>query len=156
MQILPDSKLSLEPGSDGNGGKHPRSEVLYEGRGTGISIPGVTLECAVGWNKSYVLFTTDDIPQEDTLHICLLAENLELLDYVNVGAMYSTGSLSGIQLEEPDKIHFRFIGGVTWTVRLSSTPAFHLPLLADPKGVSRPLRLSTHLQLMAKPRPQDT
>lgn len=154
MKILQDSELSIAPQKEGNGDKLPRSEVFYEGRATGVSIPGVTLECAVAWNKAYVLFTTDDIPQEDTLHICLLAENLALLDYVNLGSIYSTGHLSGLKVEEPDKIHFRFIGGVAWTIRLSSTPAFHFPILADPKGVSRPLRLSTYLHLTAAPRPE--
>lgn len=154
MKILSDAELSIAPREVGNGDKPPRSEVFYEGRLTGVSIPGVTLEGAVAWNKWYVLFTTDDIPQEDTLHICLLAENLTLLDYVNLGAMYSTGHFSALKVEEPDKIHFRFIGGVAWTIRLSSTPAFHLPVLADPKGVSRPLRLSTYLQLTTERGPE--
>lgn len=154
MEILSDTRFCLKAiDSNGENGP-PRSKVFFKGQSTGISIPGAVLECAASLKEYYVLFTTDDIPQEDTLHICLLNDGLRLLDYANVGAMYSTGHLSDLRIEEPDKIHFRFIGDTTWTLRIADKPSFHMPVLRDPKGVSRPIRFSTYLQLEAEPHPE--
>jgi hypothetical protein len=126
---------------------------LLGGVPTATVVPGAILECAVQWDRHYLVFATDDVPQEDTLHICLLDARLRLLDHAKLGAMYSTGHFHDLRIAAENTVRFRFIGETDWTLVLFGHPVFHLPLLMDPRGVSRPLRLSTHMRLYGKPRP---
>lgn len=82
---------------------------------------------------------TDDILFEEMLSVHLLDGTLNLLDSVTIGAMYSTGIFSSLELIEPNIVRFRFFDDTDWRIELLTKPVFGLPFLSDPRGVSRKL-----------------
>lgn len=152
MELLSKAKFDFRQITSASGEDRPRSEILLDGAPTAAMVPGAILECALHWNRYYLVFATDDVPQEDTLHICLLDDRLRLLDHAKLGAMYSTGHFHDLRIAAANTVRFRFIGDTDWTVVLFDRPVFHLPLLMDPRGISRPLRFSTYMRLNGKPR----
>lgn len=131
----------------------PKAEIVLGGSTTGKLVPGAVLEAAIAADSSYVLFLTDGIPFEDMLTICYLDQDLAMMDQLRLGSMYSTGSFSDLQLAEPNRIHFRFIGGTTWTLELLSRKEPCLPFVCDPKGVWRRPAFSRRMKLEGSPQP---
>ncbi len=101
----------------------------------------------------YLAFLTDDIPQEDTLRIYLFDSQLTLIDSATLGAMYSTGSFTALQLSPPNHVRFQFIGDIVWTLELLGREVFSLPFGADPTGVSRPFKLHKRFRIFGEPKP---
>jgi hypothetical protein len=130
----------------------PRSEVLVGNHPSGRIVSGAVLEAAVRWNDRYLLFVTDDVPDEDTLGIHLLDGRLNPLDTARIGGPYTTGSFSGLVLEDPSTVQFRFIGDATWRVELLERPAFCFPLVPDSPGVFRPFGFRRHFRVRGQPR----
>ncbi|WP_037378501.1 hypothetical protein [Serratia sp. M24T3] len=128
-----------------------KSEILFEATPTGTFIEGKILEKAVALDNGYLLFITDDIPEEEFLTVLLCNKKFELLDKALIGSAMSTGDLRDVQLHG-DEVHFRFIGDTVWRLRPLAHPALRLPLLSDPRGVSRPLGLRQHFTLHAEPK----
>ncbi|MDP3228626.1 MAG: hypothetical protein Q8N13_11705 [Acidovorax sp.] len=131
----------------------PLCEIVVSGQATGQQVPGAVLEAAAQWQSFTLLFTTDDVPYEEFLHIHLLDAQLNLLDSATVGGMYSTGSFSLLESTEPDTLRFRFIGDTDWSVQVLPAPGFRVPLLSEPAGVSRPLGFSRHFIVRCNPLP---
>ena len=131
-----------------------RSEIVVDGTPSGRYTEGVVLEAAIAWNGHHLLFMTDGVPHEDYLTIQLLGHDLVALDGVTIGAMYSTGSFSLLELVEPDVVRFRFIGDTDWAVELLRQPELALPLLGDPTGVRRRFGLRRHFRVHGRPRPE--
>jgi hypothetical protein len=152
MTLIREATLSLRPLAPGAQGI-VRSDILRDGHATGKHVEGAYLEAAFRWNKQILLLATDDIPNEETLRIYLLDGELNVLDWARLGAMYSTGHLSALEAVQPDVLRFRFIGETTWAITLLPAPVFRLPVISDPRGVRRPLRLYRAFELDGKPRP---
>jgi hypothetical protein len=131
----------------------PRSEIVAQGIATGKFVDGAVLEAAVKWNGGYIALVTDDIPQEDTLHIYLFDTSLNLIDSATLGAMYSTGALRDLTLESPNLLSFRFIGATTWKLEILNRMEFSVPFSGDPLGVHRPLSFARHFRLRGDPAP---
>ena len=125
----------------------PNSEIILNGETTGKILSGAVLEVALEWQGRYLVFTTDDIPQEDALGIHYLDEQLDSVDGCTLGGIYSTGTFGALQLVEPNRVTFRFIGGVVWTVELLDQPAFRLPWISEPRGVHRPFGFTRHFKV---------
>jgi hypothetical protein len=153
MRVL--SNVSLQPLPQTNEDLLRRSRVLLDGSPQAPCITGVVLEAALRWRELYLLFVTDDIPQEDLLHITLWDRHFHPLDSAVIGAMYSTGRFQLLGLQGDDAVGFRFIGDTDWSVQVFPRPRFRLPLLSEPAGVSRPLGFSRHFIVRGKPKPQD-
>ncbi len=128
-----------------------KSEVLLKESPTGKTVSGAVLEAAFKWNDYYLLFMTDDIPQEDMLSIHFLDKNLNLLDSATIGSIYSTGSFTLLEFEESDTVAFRFIGDTEWRVELSARPVLGLPYFSDPKGVQRKLGFKRYFKIYGEP-----
>lgn len=154
MQILSSTDVSLARIPNRPDGAEPVSEILRNGQATGRQVAGAVLEAAAQWQSFMLLFTTDDTPFEELLHIHLLDAQLNLLDCATVGGMYSTGSFSLLDAAEPDTVRFRFIGGTDWSVQVLPEPGFRVPLLSEPTGVSRPLGFSRHFVVRGQPQPE--
>ncbi|HWW73415.1 MAG TPA: hypothetical protein VN089_26000 [Duganella sp.] len=131
----------------------PRSELILYGETTGKIVEGAVLEAAICWRGHFLIFLTDDIINEDTLRIYLLDPKLDIVDAARLGAMYSTGAFSNLQLVEPNIIRFEFFGDTTWTLELLDDQSFSVPMVSDPKGVTRPFRLSHRFKLHGAPIP---
>lgn len=152
MHITP--RLSLmrlpQPSDD----VEPRAELLVDGKPTGRVLVGAVLEAAVQWHELHLLFITDDVPYEEALRIVLLDAQWQVVDAALLGSAYSTGSFSDLSLLPPDTVRFRFIGGTDWTVRLLHKDKFRLPLVSEPRGVSRRLGFSRRFVVDGDPQPE--
>jgi hypothetical protein len=153
MKLLSTDDLSIRPLPAGDDDV-PRGEVVLYGEPTGKIVEGAVLEAAVCWKGLLLVFLTDDIPQEDTLRIYLLGPRLDMLDAAQLGAMYSTGAFSALELLEPNLVRFAFFGDTTWTLELLEEQAFAVSMVSDPKGVTRPFKLSCRFKLYGDPLPE--
>jgi hypothetical protein len=154
MRELSKQEISTKLVRESSGSELPKSEIFLAGEATGKHVAGAILEAAISWRNFYLLFMTDDIPQEDTLGIYLLDQNLGLIDSAILGAMYSTGSFSSLELIPPNTIGFRFIGGTNWSVELLAKPVLRVPFISDPKGVSRKFGFDRHFKIHGSPQPE--
>lgn len=153
MRTLTSTDLSLRLARPWTDTSLAQSEVLIDGEHTGIVITGEVLEAAVAWRDHRLLFVTDNIPLEDYLRIYLFDAQGRIVDSAVLGAMYATGSFSGLQIRAPNVVRFDFIGGVTWTLELLETARFWLPF-TDPRGVSRPLSFFRRFNIKGRPLPE--
>jgi len=128
-----------------------KSEILFNCTPTGRIIEGKVLEKAVALETGFLLFMTDDIPEEEFLTLLLCDKNFTVLDKATLGATMSTGDLREVELKG-DEVHFRFIGDTLWRLRPLGQPSLRLPLITDPRGVSRPLGLRQYFTLQADPK----
>ena len=136
------------------GNEIPTCEIVLNGKATGKLVSGAVLEAAVSWQEFYLLFLSDDIPQEDMLNIHFLDKNFNLLDSAILGNIYSTGSFSSLQLLQPDRVGFRFIGDTDWLIELLPKPALRLPFVTDPAGVRRRFGFARHFKVHGNPQPR--
>ena len=154
MHILSASELSVTQVRGLPEGAVPVCEIIRSGQATGQQVPGAVLEAAAQWQSFTLLFTTDDTPFEELLHIHLLDAELRLLDSATLGGIYSTGSFSLLSSAEPDTLRFRFIGDADWSVQVLPEAGFRVPLWSEPAGVSRPLGFSRHFIVRGQPQPE--
>ena len=152
MKLFSMDDLSIRPRQQ-TADELPRSELILYGETTGKIVEGAVLEAAICWRGHFLIFLTDDIINEDTLRIYLLDPQLDIADAARLGAMYSTGAFSALQLVEPNIIRFEFFGDTTWTLELLDDQSFAVPMVSDPKGVTRPFRLSHRFKLRGDPIP---
>lgn len=154
LRRLSESELRVRPVEAADEAA-PRCELVLDGRPTGHRVEGAVLEAAVSCGDGrLLLFLTDDVPQEDALTVLLLGPDLALLDAATLGAMYATGRFEALQLREPDRIGFRFIGEADWEIGLLRSPQLALPGgLGDPAGVKRPWALRRHFVVRGEPKP---
>lgn len=152
MKLFSINDLSIRPQQQ-TADELPRSELILYGETTGKIVEGAVLEAAICWRGHFLVFLTDDIINEDTLRIYLLDPKLDIVDAARLGAMYSTGAFSALQLVEPNIIRFEFFGDTTWTLELLDDQSFSVPMVSDPKGVTRPFRLSHRFKLHGDPIP---
>ena len=131
MIILNSQEFKVQPASS------DQSRILLGDTQTGKSIDGCYLELCVKAENKYLVFMTDDTPNEDMLHIHLLNESLDVIDSATIGSMYSTGSFRDYHIQEPNTLIFHFIGGTQWKVKILERKEFLLPFISQPKGVSR-------------------
>jgi hypothetical protein len=151
MRIAPEITTRPVPRGDDEA---PQSEVLAQRSPTGKLVNGATLEAAIQWRDCYLLLMTNDIPYEETLSMHLLDGSFTLLDTATLGAAYSTGTFAALELFEPDQVGFRFIGDTPWRIELLTEPEFKVPLVSDPRGVSRPFNFSRRFRVHGNPQPQ--
>ena len=88
------------------------------------------------------------------LSIHLLDGRLDLLDSATLGAPYSTGSFSDLDIEASSTVRFRFIGDTTWSVEVLPHPVFRLPFVPDAPGVRRRAGFARHFIVRGNPQPQ--
>lgn len=116
-------------------------------------VTGEVLEASIQWKDCRLLFVTDAIPFEDSLRIYLFDARWQLLDSATLGAMYTTGAFSDLELAPPNGMRFRFVGGIRWELELLDQGVISLPF-SDPKGVSRPLGFRKRFKLHGRPLPE--
>lgn len=127
--------------------REPRSLVLVNDRPIGDPIPGCRLEAAIECRPGWLLFVTDDVPFEEMLRVLLIGRDGQLIDSATVGGPYATGSFSGLRLEPPSRVHFRFIDDADWAVDIFDRSRAAVPWWPDAKGVWRGSQLSRHFAI---------
>ncbi|GKS89857.1 hypothetical protein [Acidovorax sp. SUPP2539] len=154
MRILTPADISLAP-LPAEGGEAPmQSRVVQGGLPLQARVDGLVLEAAFECRGFHLLFTTDDVPQEDLLHITLFDGQWQPLDAATIGGAYTTGRFSLIGLEGEHTVRFRFIGDTDWSVEILPSPGFRMPLVSEPRGVTRALGFSRHFVVRGDPQPQ--
>ena len=101
------------------------------------NIDGCYLELCIKISGKYLVFMTDDIPNEEMLNVYLLSEDLNVIDSATIGSIYSTGSFKDYSIKEPNTLTFHFIGETEWKLEVLDNKEFLLPFFSLPKGVSR-------------------
>jgi hypothetical protein len=132
----------------------PTSEIIAGGVPTGKVVDGAIFEAALRWNEYVLLFLTDDVPFEDGLNIYLLDANLDIVDSAHMFFIYSTGIFSDLDLTQSDTVRFCFFGGIVWTLKLFHKKTFALPIISDPRGVSRPFTFFRRFRIYGRPLPE--
>ncbi len=152
MQLLQPKQINVAAKENLADDEVPTAEIIDNGELTNCWVSGAILEAAVKTDdNNIILFLTDDIPQEDTLSIHLLDSHFSLLDSVTIGSIYSTGSFSNLQLDEPNQLQFKFIGEKDWKLQLLKNSEFALPFISEPKGVHRKFGFSRHFKIANLP-----
>jgi hypothetical protein len=123
------------------------SELLMNGKPTGLIVTGAVLEAALEWQGCRIAFLTDDIPFEDMLRIYMFDAKMALVDAAVLGAMYSTGTFTELSLQPPNALTFLFFGATVWRMVLLTEPELALPFLSDPSGVSRKFKFFRHFRI---------
>ena len=154
MRLLSTSEFAARLASPYSDTKLATSELLLDGKPTGLIVTGAVLEAALEWQGCRIAFLTDDIPFEDMLRIYMFDANMTLVDAAVLGAMYSTGTFAGLSLQPPNALTFRFFGGTVWRMVLLAEREFCLPFLSDPSGVSRKFNFFRRFRIEGKPQPE--
>lgn len=154
MRLLSTSEFAARPKSPYSETELATSDLLLDGKPTGLIVTGAVLEAAVEWQGCRIAFLTDDIPFEDMLRIYMFDANMTLVDAAVLGAMYSTGTFTELSLQPPNRLTFRFFGGTVWRMVLLAEREFCIPVLSDPSGVSRKFQFFRHFRIEGKPQPE--
>ena len=154
MRLLPTLELAAQQASPYTDQDLASSELILNGKPTGLIVNGAVLEAAVEWKGYRIAFFTDDIPFEDMLRIYMFDANMTMVDAATIGAMYSTGTFNELSLQPPNALTFRFFGCTIWRLVLLAKPEFSLPVISDPSGVSRRFKFFRLFRIEGKPQPE--
>lgn len=147
VKLLPSSDYTIRVIVPSTPDAAPTSEIIVAGVPTGRTIGGAVLKAALRWNEYVLLFLTDDVPFEETLSIYLLDADLMVVDSARMYFIYSTGIFSDLDVTQPDTVRFRFFEGIVWILKLFPKKTFVLPVISDPRGVSRPFTFFRMFQI---------
>jgi hypothetical protein len=153
VRLLPTSEFSLRLLDSPFSEEMPQSEVMSNGQPTGRGIDGAVLEAAIRWNDLVLAFVTDNITNQEALHISLFDAEFQVIDSAWLGSIYASDVFSLIKTCPPNTVRFRFLGTMDWTLDLLSEETFTLPYAFDPCGVRRPFGFHRRFRLHAKPAP---
>lgn len=145
MIILESQEFRTQPTSS------EQSGIFLGNTKTGKCIDGSYLELSIKVGCKYLVFMTDDTPNEDMLHIHLLDESLDVIDSATIGSMYSTGSFRDYNIRDSNTLTFYFIGETEWKVEILENKEFLLPFISLPKGVSRKNTFSQYFKIYGNP-----
>jgi hypothetical protein len=109
------------------------------------------LESALQYDAGYLIFLTDDIPDEDSLNIHLVDCTGAPRDRARIGSPYSTGRFRNLEIQSPDKVKFRFLGDTVWTLRILQKPALRIPFLSESVCVHRPSGFQRRFSITGNP-----
>lgn len=148
--IREDASVALA--REGNDQELATSFATIAGRTSEEPLEGIVLEACVQCGNQYLLFLTDDIPYEDSLHIHLLDEDLNRIDTATLGAPYTTGHFRNLTCEDSGEITFEFFGDCAWEVQVLPKKRLRLPFLSGARGVSRRIGLFHVLEIRMRAR----
>lgn len=120
---------------------------MVGGQQPGPIVTGALLEACVQVQDYVLVFLTDDIPSEDSLHIHCLDNHFALCESLSIGAAYCTGAFVLRALIAPAQVEFNFLGDGHWRLTLLPEPSTHMPFISDPAGVRRAFCWRTRLKL---------
>lgn len=116
------------------------SEVLANGRNTGLRVVGEELGACVEASEKLILFVQYGDPYEESLGIYLVDSAWHVLDKAVLGAMGASGNLHELTLVSPTTLTFRFFADRLWRLRLHDSPRVRAPISSLGLGVRRPLK----------------
>lgn len=103
--------------------KPPQITLRFAPTGDVVKTTGAVLEAQFATGGRYVLFVTEDVPYEESLHILLIDSDLSVLDSVELSAHYTPGIFENVAIVEPDIIEFSFFDRAEkWRLKIVDTP----------------------------------
>lgn len=128
-----------------------RSEVYFDGKPSGILVPGKVLEAAFKADEERcLLFITDDILFEESLTIALISSKQGVIEIAHLGGEYASGTFENASADN-ESVDFQFIDDVRWSIKISRSPHLRIPFMSDPRGVKRPSGLKTYMTFSTNP-----
>lgn len=117
----------------------PRVQLLLQGHTTGRKLKGRQLVDQYARGDRYVLFTTDDNPFSEILHIYLLDLELNIIDELDLSQPYTPGVYEPHFMNE-EHLEFRFFSEGIWCLKVRERPKYS-PFNLDQHPVTRPIKL---------------
>ncbi len=107
--------------------ENPQSWLLGLNNKKLIEVDGIILEAAFSTQDNLrLLFTSDDTPFEETLHIILLDQTFNLLEQVDVYQEYQPGLFKNVNVIDENKVSFDFFENHRFIVEINSSPVIKL------------------------------
>lgn len=125
-------------------------EVLLENTQSGLNIEvtGKILEAQFRVNGNFLLLLTEGNPFEEALYIYYLSPALEILDFLELSAMYAGGMLDNIVINSDGTIGFSFFDkGERWALKILPTPEYTICANKFPVKKSKPFFKKSWLRL---------
>ncbi len=98
--------------------EHLKSEIQIE-------IPGKILEAQYRVGENFLIFVTEGNPFEEALYLYYFNKTLEIIDSLELSAMYTEGMLKNLSVTNPDVIKFSFFESQEeWTLKILANPRF--------------------------------
>lgn len=154
MRLLPPSEFSLRLLGSPLSEEMPKSEVMSYGQPTGTVVNGAVLEVAIRWNDFVLAFVTENITNQEAMHIYLFDAGFQVIDSAWIGSIFASGVFSLVDVCPPSTVRFHFLGDMDWTLNLLSENTFALPYVSDPCGVSRPFGFHRRFKIHNKHKPK--
>ncbi len=133
-------------------GEAPLCDLLYNGEPVGLSVSGAVLEAAYEGDGFYLLFMTDDVPQEEGLTIHLVGADFKEVETAALVGLYASGVLRDVVVLGPRQIGFSFFGGGPVLLEVLDAPGFRVPFVPECRGVMRPFGFRRRFRLREIPR----
>lgn len=86
----------------------PRITLAQAQGSASVELDGFVLEAQFACGTRHLVFTTEDVPYEECLHIHLLDARLQVLDHLALSAWYSPGILRRLEIAGPRTLRFSF------------------------------------------------
>lgn len=97
--------------------KPPRIMLRHSRTNKVIETVGAVLEAQFMDGDNHLLFISEGIPYEESLHILLISSDLIIKDFIELSAAYTPGMLRNIRIVQPNKIQFSFFNPEeTWVL----------------------------------------
>jgi hypothetical protein len=106
-----------------------------------VWLPGVDMEAAFRHPEGgYLLFSTNDVPFEETLNVVLLDEVGQIIDTKSIFSAYATGHLHNMTISGTHAVSFSFFSEDRWVAEVASGRMRHWPRWL-PRFIGRSLRV---------------
>lgn len=123
----------------------PRLRVALPGIDMTPWLPGFDLEAAFRCPQGgFLLFSTNDVPFEESLNIILLDGAGQMVMTRSLGAAYATGHLRDVAVIGAHAVAFSFFAGDRWVAEVASSM-----LKPEPRWLPRFLRRSLRVKRLA-------
>ena len=121
------SKMSIEEIPNPSSTEPLFSYLTINGHRLETPIEGVMLKTTFQVGHRYLAFITDGILHEDTLWVYLIDEHYQVIDKIWFFAMYSTGTLTDMQIQSHDTVTFSFFKDDRWQLTVHQNKKRQFP-----------------------------
>lgn len=90
-----------------------------------VEVLGKILEAQYRIGDNFLLLVTEGNPFEEALYIYYFNSSLQIIDSLELSAMYAEGMFRNLSVADSDTIHFSFFGNdEQWILKILSSPKF--------------------------------
>lgn len=124
--MTPTLEFSVQSDSTGY-----KCQLLRDQKPLSLELSGGELLGAWQVYDKYLLLINDANYYEDSVNIHLLDAQMQVIESVSIGVMYSTGEAENIEILGPEQIGFSYpTSDQLWHLTISPTPRWRNPLAA--------------------------